>query len=82
MKQPEKRLQEYNKFGQYKNFYRHKTRSSPLTGQIHLTFTNGIEEIFASGRYEEEVLEKIFTHIDRLTSYKSGRISFQMASSD
>lgn len=82
MKQPEKGLQEYNKFGQYKDFYRHKVRSSPLTGQIHLTFTNGIKKIFASGRYKKEALEKIFTQIDRLTSYKHGRISFQMASAD
>ncbi|SHG42889.1 hypothetical protein SAMN05443144_12817 [Fodinibius roseus] len=78
MKQIEKGLQKYYKFGQYKNFYKYKVRSSPFTGQIHVTFTNGIQKLFASGRCKEEALKKIFTQIDRLASCKNGRSSHQM----
>ncbi len=73
MKQSVKGLQEYNKYGQYKDFYKHKVRSSAFTGQIHVTFTNGITELFASGRHREEAFEKIFDQIDRLASRKNGR---------
>lgn len=66
MKQVEKKFREYYKNGQYKNFYKLKERRSPLTGQTHLTFTNGIKKVVASGRFTEAALEKIFTQIDRL----------------
>jgi hypothetical protein len=66
MSRTEKSFREYYKSGQYKNFYKLKERGSPLTGQTHLTFTNGIKKVFASGQFTEEALEKIFAQIDSL----------------
>lgn len=68
MEATEKSFREYYKTGQYKDFYKLKERSSPFTGQTHITFTNGIKEVFASGRFTEAALEKIFAQIDKLCS--------------
>lgn len=70
MKQQAKRFREYYRTGQYKNFYKLKERKSSLTGQTHVTFTNGIKEIFASGRYTEAALKEIFSQIDKLSTKK------------
>lgn len=67
MKQSEQSFQEYYKTGQYKDFYKLKERRSTLTGHVHVTFTNGIKEIFASGRFTEAALKKIFGKIDKLS---------------
>lgn len=70
MKQTDKSFREYYKTGQYKDFYKLKERGSSLTGQTHITFTNGIKKVFASGRFTEAALEKIFAQIDKLYSDK------------
>lgn len=71
MEQLEKRFRKYYKNGQYKNFYKLKERRSSLTGHVHITFTNGIKEVFASGRFTESALKKIFAQIDKLRSKSS-----------
>lgn len=70
MTKSEKNFREYYKSGQYNDFYKLKERSSPLTGHIHITFTNGINKVTASGRFKEAALEKIFARIDNLSSVK------------
>lgn len=65
-----KKFREYYRTGQYKNYYKLKERKSTLTGQTHVTFTNGIKEVFASGRYTEAALKEIFSQIDKLSSKK------------
>ena len=79
MEETEMSLNQYYKTGQYKNFYKLKERRSTLTGHVHVTFTNGIKEVFADGKFTEAALEKIFTQIDRLRSRSSKKESYSRA---
>lgn len=70
MKEIGKGFRRYYRTGNYKNFYKIKERYSEVTGQTHITFTNGIKKFFACGRYKEEALKKIFDKIDQAYSNK------------
>lgn len=63
-----KKWQEFYLTGQYKGFRKRREREYKLMGTTHLIFTNGDKEIFASGQFKEEALEKIFTRIDKHTA--------------
>lgn len=77
MKQAGEKFRRYYRLGNYKNFYKIKERYSEVTGQTHITFTNGIKKFFAYGRYKEEALEKIFNKIDEVYSNKKSA-SYQL----
>lgn len=77
MEETEKNFRRYYRTGNYKNFYKVRECYSELTGQTHITFTNGIKEFFASGRFKEEALEKVFDQIDQTYSNKKSH-SYQL----
>jgi len=58
----------FDKEGCYKGFYKHREHCFKLSGIVHLTFTNGHKEIFASGTFKEQALKNIFDKIDNSKS--------------
>lgn len=65
MIEPNTKWQEFYITGEYKGFRKCREHNFKLSGQTHLTFTNGEKEVFATGIFKEEALEKIFDQIDR-----------------
>jgi DNA-binding ferritin-like protein (Dps family) len=61
-------LKHYYKTGNYKGFYQIRERVYKLSAKTHLTFSNGEKELFASGQFKEEALNKIFAQIDEIVA--------------
>ncbi len=68
MRKLNKSLKNYYKTGYYKGFYKIREHVYKLSAKTHLTFSNGKKELFASGKFKEEALNKIFTQIDEIVS--------------
>lgn len=64
----DKRFTEYWDTGKYKGFYQSKETEYKLAGRVHLIFTDGKKNFFASGIFKEAALEKIFDKIDKYDS--------------
>ena len=63
----DKRFQEYYTTNKYKGFSKIREQNYKLIFSTHLVFSNGQKEIFASGRFKEEALKKMFDKIDKLS---------------
>ena len=63
-----KSFKHYYRTGNYKGFYKIREHVYKLSAKTHLTFSNGEKELFASGKFKEEALNKIFTQIDEIVS--------------
>ena len=59
------RWQEYYSTGQYKGFKIVREQKYRLSGQTHITFSDGKREIFAVGIFKEAALVEIFDQIDK-----------------
>lgn len=64
-------FKQYYKTGKYKGFYKIREQVYKLSGQTHVTFSNGEKEIFATGIFKEAAIKKIFDQIDELTKENS-----------
>jgi len=60
----ERRLTEYYKTGQYRDFFKKKKHRLKISRGVRLTFSNGQDQISASGMFTEQALEEIFDKID------------------
>jgi len=65
------RWTEYYITGRYRGFHKKTERTYKLSHITQLTFTNGVKEIYASGGFKEEALQKIFNRIDKLYGIKN-----------
>jgi len=68
MNKSNKSLEEYYKIGNYRGFYKIREHTYKLSAKTHLTFSNGEKELFASGQFKEEALQKMFVKIDNYLS--------------
>ncbi|PAU95339.1 hypothetical protein CK503_03855 [Aliifodinibius salipaludis] len=62
----EEKLEEFYRTGEYKGFY--EVIEHEQERMIHLTFTDGFQEISASGMFKSDALQRIFHQIDSVRS--------------
>lgn len=65
MNRSDQRWHSYYITGAYKGFRKHSEKTSLPAGTTHLTFSNGEQEIVATGTFKEEAIEQIFNRIDK-----------------
>jgi len=58
----EEKLDQYNSTGEYKGFF--VVIEQNLENMTHLTFSDGFQEVSASGIFKDEALERAFSKID------------------
>jgi hypothetical protein len=65
MSKADLRWKQYYETGQYRGFKKIREQKYRLSGQTHITFSDGKREIFAAGIFKEAALLKIFDQIDQ-----------------
>ena len=62
----EDKLDKYYRTGEYKGFY--EVIEHDQKNMTHLTFSDGIQEVSASGMFKGDALQRIFHKIDSVRS--------------
>ncbi|MEL7833829.1 hypothetical protein [Fodinibius sp. Rm-B-1B1-1] len=62
----EDKLDEYYRTGEYKGFY--EVIEHDRGNMTHLTLSDGVQEISASGMFKSDALQRIFHQIDSVRS--------------
>lgn len=77
MKKSDSKIVEYYAKGHHRGFYPKKGEKhyKQLGNEVHITFTNGKKELFASGKFREEALSKMFNLVDSYLENKPEAIA-------
>lgn len=75
MGESDSRFRQYYSEDEYKGFRKRSAMSSQATGRIRLIFSNGDQEIEATGDFTEDALSEIFDKVDTYHAQKGSSMN-------